>query len=150
MANTSQSMETSTNVPDKETALKSVLIPNVPVANKFAVLANQDENENQQPTANKPNTNKDRNDKVKVVKPPPIVLHYKRKSALEFIGKLKNGFKKGFHIKHTKINTNVFIHDHEEYLNYLCELEKESINFHTYTEKGKKPTHFSLKESMVI
>lgn len=113
----------------------------LPVANKFAILANQDDSETQQPTANKPNTNKERNDKVNVVKPPPIVLHYKIKSASEFIGKLQNDVKKGFHIKNTKNNTNVFIHDPEEYRNYLGELEKASIDFHTYTEKGKKNSH---------
>lgn len=145
MASTSQSMETSTNAPVTETGLKSALILNVPVTNKFAVLANQDGNETQQPTANKPNTNKDRNDKVKVAKPPPIVLHYKIKSASEFIGKLQNDVKKGFHIKNTKNNTNVFIHDLEEYRNYLGELEKESIDFHTYTEKGKKTHAFLLR-----
>lgn len=84
----------------------------------------------------------------KVSKPPPIIIHHKMKNSKEFVNFLKTDIKKGFEIKHTRNNTNLFINDTTEYTNYLqkikCEAD-DNFQFHTYTPKQEKTHGFVLR-----
>lgn len=88
-----------------------------------------------------PETNK------KYSKPPPIVIHHKINSK-DFVQLLKLDIKKGFEIKYTRNNTNVFINDHKEYKTYLLKLkgnQPDNLEFHTYATKEEKTHAFVLK-----
>lgn len=134
--------EPTTSASTSSTGIKSALEINVPVSNKFQVLENQEQMET---ASNNSTTSQLGGDKVKTVKPPPIIIHHKILKHTEFIEGLGKEVKKGFHIKNTKNITNVFINDIEEYRKYLSVLEKDEVNFHTYSEKENKTHAFLLK-----
>lgn len=83
--------------------------------------------------------------KTKTENPPPIVIHRKIPDHSAFIAELQSEVKKGFHIKNSRYNTNVFIYDTEEYKKYLQLLEKKEEDFHTYTEKKQQNSCFYPK-----
>lgn len=138
-------MEAAPSTSKTDTGIKSTLKINVPVSNKYQALENEEEMDVQASQTNKQTLHSTEKDKTRTTKPPPIVLHYKINSLSDFVQKLKKQITKGFHIKNTKNNTNIFINDTDEYRRYLKVLEAEEVNFHSYTEKGNKTHTFVLK-----
>lgn len=127
-----------------ENTLRSAFKINIPTQNQFQVLENQEDNmEINDPTP--PTNTASKPHEARASKPPPIVVHYKILSHSQLIRNLEKEATKGFYIKNTKNNTNIFINDPEEYKKYFELLEKEQISFHTYTEKSNKNHAFVLK-----
>lgn len=117
----------------------------VPTKNQFQTLENVEEMDVVTLSSEKPTSSKSGSAKTKTEKPPPIVIHRKIPDHSVFIAELQSSVKKGFHIKNSRYNTNVFIYDTEEYRNYLQTLEEKTEDFHTYTEKSRKTHAFILK-----
>lgn len=143
--------------------LKGHVVPSkvyqVPTRNSYEVLSDKDvmetdDEDDSQVNNDNPNTNKLEKTK-KVSKPPPIVIHHKMKNTKEFSDLLKKDITKGFELKYTKNNTNLFIKDTNEYRKYLQKIKKnqedkdqdpeDKLEFHTYTEKSEKNHAFVLK-----
>lgn len=126
--------------------LKSALKINVPTSNQYEVLEEPEIMETQTTMANTPaNTQKQTTSAKKTTKPPAIVLHHKIGDHSSWFNTMDVHVKKGYYIKNSKNNTNIFINDHEEYQNYKEILEKEDISFHSYTVKEEKPHSFVIK-----
>lgn len=117
----------------------------LPLKNRFSPLQDDsemdakdaenetDEDDNEvQPTTS--------NETKKIPTPPPIVLHSKINDHKYFTQVLNTNIKKGYHLKFTKEKTNIYIKDMDEYKHYITKLEKENVEFHTYTTKDRK-TH---------
>ncbi|XP_044742274.1 probable serine/threonine-protein kinase DDB_G0278845 [Chrysoperla carnea] len=112
--------------------------PTIPLKNRFAPLEN-DENEED-----------DDNDSIelgqnKPKKPPPLVIHAKTTDHKTYVKSLENEINKGFHIKYTANNTNLYIYDHEEYKKYKEILNEGKVEYHTYTPKADRKHAFILR-----
>lgn len=81
---------------------------------------------------------------TKLSKPPAIILHSKI-SNHGFFKTLDAHVTKGYHVKNSKNNTNLYINDRKEYEKCMEVLEKEDISFHSYTLKEEKPHSFVIK-----
>lgn len=136
--------ETSTSTAEASSSIKSALKISIPTQNRYEALENADEDVMEILSDSEDTINKNKSIN-KGHKPPPIVLHYKIESHSNFVQKLQTHVQKGFTIKNTKNNTNLFIQDADEYRKYLQVLEAEQVNYHTYTEKGNKTHAFILK-----
>lgn len=122
--------------------LKSTLQINIPTQNQYAVLEATESMDTQyDPIDSRAPKTKE----SKKPKPPAIILHNKIEKPTSFIKTTDVHIKKGYFIKNSKNNTNIFINDYEEYENYKEILEKEDISFHSYTPKNEKPHSFVLK-----
>lgn len=129
----------------------------VPTSNKFGVLAENvvENDETMETTTNPHELPEDNNDSTihlqsnkKPAKPPPIVIHHKTEKSRELVNLLKPEIKKGFEIKYTKNNTNLYIQDTEEYNKILPQIKllaDDEFQFHTYTQKSEKTHAFVLK-----
>lgn len=125
---------------------------NVETTNSFEALTNQNAQEmdlDTQPSGAKRSTvtnsqTLDRN-KTKTKRPPPIVLHSKVNHHGKFCKEIDNDIKKGYHIKYTKNNTNVFIHDHDEFSQYLEQINEQNVEYHTYSTKYEKHHAFVIR-----
>lgn len=136
------------NTGQKPRSLKMLLTKySVPLNNTFEVLAensstNMETNENQPQATKTPEQAV--NGKIKR-RPPPIVLHSKVAKHKEFCKEIDNEIKQGYHIKYTKHNTNIFIHDVNEYKKYLEQMDKDEIDYHTYSLKTEKHHSFIIR-----
>ena len=105
--------------------------PNIPLRNRFEVLSS-DEEEDEISTNHK--------------KPPPIVFHQKTADHQKYIETIQQEIKKGFHVKYTANNTNLYIYDLEEYKRYMGLIRMdEDLKYHTYTPKSEKRHAFILR-----
>lgn len=129
----------------------------IPVSNNYEILSDNedemvicDEYDVEGPTKHEEKRNSDRTKPSAMIerKPPPIIIHHKMKSSKEFVDFLKVDIKKGFEMKHTRNNTNLFINDTTEYNKYLQKIKREAdenFQFHTYTLKQEKIHGFVLR-----
>lgn len=132
---------------------KNKTVYQIPVKNTYETLSDEemDEDEATETTENPKTIINDelpKSQNKKPIKPPPIVIHGKIKNSNEFINLLKVDIKKGFEIKYTANNTNLFINDSAEYKKYLDKIKPEADNdfqFHTYTHKEDKTHAFVLR-----
>ena len=116
--------------------------PNVPIKNKFDPLSDCESDENidnspQTPSATPRGGNKNK-------PPPPIVIHGKLRSHKSFVEILKGSAAKGFHVKYTSENTNVYLKDKKEFGRFKEQLEKQNIAFHTFALPEDKTHAFVL------
>jgi len=81
-------------------------------------------------------SNKTKNTKTR--RPPPLVIHGKIQTHMEFMKALKEVIKENFHVKYHEDFTKVFTSNLEQHskLKRIWQLRK--INFHTYTDKTDK------------
>lgn len=130
---------------------------NVPVNNRFQTLQSQQPQPGTSrtntvlptPENNKPDDGDEqaptRPAATKAKTPPPIVFHTTVKDHKKIIEELKKDVKSGFHLKYGRTNTNLFIHDKNEYENYLLKLaQTEDHEYHTYTSKEERHHAFVL------
>lgn len=122
----------------------------VPTNNSFQVLATQNTTEREVGESSATLSSQQKrtpsaNPAKKLKSPPPIVLHSKVLHHRQFCEELGENIKKGYHIKYTKNNTNIFIQDHDEYETYLQKVSDDGIDFHTFTPKGVKNHAFVIK-----
>jgi len=87
--------------------------------------------------------NKIRNTKTR--RPPPLVIHGKIQTHMEFMKALKEVIKENFHVKYHEDFTEVFTSNLEQHskLKKIWQLRK--INFHTYTDKTDKRRTYVIK-----
>lgn len=128
---------------------KTIEVPNVPTNNRFDPLSPkpndniEDNNDSEIELQTKPTETTKKNSEDRR-KPPPIVIHSTPPSHKELIDELKAHIKKGFHVKYTLRKTNLFIHDLDEYREYIKILDNAEMEFHTYADKDQKHHAFVL------
>lgn len=110
--------------------------PNVITKNRFAPLQNSDDD-----------NDSENEDEMQISrKPPPIVIHCKTNDHKSYVKAVENVVTKGFHIKYTNQNTNLYIYNQEEYKKYLELLKgNETLQYHTYTPKNERKHAFILR-----
>lgn len=82
---------------------------------------------------------------AKLKRPPPIVLHSKVDHHKNLCSKIDSDIKKGYHIKYSKNHTNIYIHNHDEYAQYIDKVDKDGVDFHTYSTRDEKHHAFVIR-----
>ena len=121
----------------------------IKTVNRFEVLCDQEsmetessenENDHDDNTKVRKKTEKSTEEpsKLKMLKPPPLVIHGEIKKHTVFLTRVKDVIKDKFYIKYNKNYTEVFTTSANDY-KVLKELWIDNkIEFHTYTEKNNK------------
>lgn len=139
---------------NQEGSMKAYLTKyNIPTNNSFEVLSKQVDQEaiemetTEPETTNKNmrKTNTPQNTNNKPRRPPPLVIHSKVNQHKNFCEVVNKEIKKGYHIKYTQNNTNVFVYDQDEYDKYLEKITNDGIEFHTYSTKADKHHAFIIR-----
>ena len=124
--------------------------------NRFQVLSDKEdmetessenENENDKNTTARRKTEKHTEDsgKLKILKPPPLVIHGEIKKHTDFLTRVKDVLKEKFYIKYNTNYTEVFTTSANDY-KVLKELWIDNkIEFHTYTEKNNKKRAYVVR-----
>lgn len=125
--------------PSKRINMRDVNPPRLIIKNRFDTLNNVEDaiEETEESTDNDATT--------KPVRPPPFVIHGKFEDNRKMISSLKQVATKGFHVKYTKNNVNIYIADVNQWRSYNNYLIDNNIEHHTYTLKGEKTHAFVLR-----
>lgn len=120
-------------------------LPPLPQRNRFSVLFNDEIDEAE--IAEQPNDSDNTSEiKVKSNKaPPPIIIHKKPEDHTTFVKELKTKLKKRFHIKYSSNNTNVYVHDIDEWRDFKDEIDLENVPYFTYTPKEEREHAFIIR-----
>ncbi|KAK4882419.1 hypothetical protein RN001_005738 [Aquatica leii] len=85
------------------------------------------------------------NKNSKQEKNPPIIIHSDITNHEQFLEYVQQNVPKGFEIKYTKNNVTVYVSDEKDWSNLNKTLQKDKIEYHTYTHKNQKPHAFVLR-----
>lgn len=119
----------------------------IPVSNRFELLTNRSDQVEDSTDSEKDETatNPTVETKIKIKKPPPLVLHDKVEVHHEFITKLKQIINTKFHVKYHKEFTEIFTTDMKDYEKLKRNWQQNKLQFHTYTDKTVKKRAFVIR-----
>ncbi|KAK4880279.1 hypothetical protein RN001_008425 [Aquatica leii] len=96
---------------------------------------------NNSTTAATTNDDSSTNKNNKQEKNPPIIIHSDITNHEQFLEYVQQNVPKAFEIKYTKNNVIVYVSDEKDWSNLNKTLQKDKIEYHTYTHKNQKRTH---------
>lgn len=120
----------------------------VPLSNRFAVLSNLEDAEDQMSCNDEEETEDIPATNIDVRKPkrlPPIVIHGSSKDHKQLVQTVKEHVKGEFYFKHTKNTTNVFIKDLSDWNAFKNFAKSAGVDFHTFSLPEEKTHGFVIR-----
>lgn len=125
----------------------TTLTTEIPTRNKFDVLKNADDNEDEQCSEEYISDSEEENEKQnkKYRLPPPTVLHGKPENYNEFVNMLKRNAPSGFTIRQSTKNTTIYFKNTTEWKTTTKLIKSLKIPSHTFTHPDEKTHAFVLR-----